>query len=160
MAPVAARERRSSRLLAACLAAFAVAAALNLRSLVADAFLPGEGRGRRGLFLAAAGSVVAPIWGAGAAGPPWSGKYSDPGHPGCKREVSVDGLKMKIDGGDEPCGPNDKQKAWSLTATLPDAEAKEVMIDFSPKGGPKDLKGKWDGGGIVFPDGNKWTKLK
>ena len=35
----------------------------------------------------------------------------------------------------------------------------EATIDFSSKGGPKDLVGKWDGSGIVFPDGNKWTKV-
>jgi len=36
----------------------------------------------------------------------------------------------------------------------------QVLIDFSSKGGPKDLLGKWDGDGITFPDGNKWTKKK
>ena len=27
----------------------------------------------------------------------------------------------------------------------------DLIIDFSPKGGPKDLKGKFVGDGIVFP---------
>ncbi len=26
-----------------------------------------------------------------------------------------------------------------------------ILIDFTPKGGPKDLLGKWDKDGIVFP---------
>ena len=34
----------------------------------------------------------------------------------------------------------------------------EAIIDFSPKGGPSNLGATWDDG-IVFPDGNKWTKV-
>lgn len=33
------------------------------------------------------------------------------------------------------------------------------FIDFSPKGGPDKLLAKYEDGGIVFPDGNKWTKV-
>jgi len=33
------------------------------------------------------------------------------------------------------------------------------FIDFSPKGGPEKLLAKYEDGGIVFPDGNKWTKV-
>ena len=36
----------------------------------------------------------------------------------------------------------------------------EIRIDFSPKGGPKDLLGKWTGKGILSPDGNNWSKLE
>merc|ERR1712159_107327 len=36
-----------------------------------------------------------------------------------------------------------------------------MKVDFSPKGGPKDVTGKWNGkDGITFPDGNTWTKLE
>lgn len=35
----------------------------------------------------------------------------------------------------------------------------EALIDFSPKGGPAKLLAKWEDGAIVFPDGNKWTKV-
>ena len=37
----------------------------------------------------------------------------------------------------------------------------EMVIDFSPKGGPKDLLAKWDAerNGIAFPDGNLWSKI-
>jgi hypothetical protein len=35
----------------------------------------------------------------------------------------------------------------------------EILIDFTPKGGPKNLLGKWTGTGILFPDGNEWKKL-
>jgi hypothetical protein len=36
----------------------------------------------------------------------------------------------------------------------------EIFIDFSPKGGPRDLLGKWTGKGILFPDGNEWKKIE
>ena len=52
-------------------------------------------------------------------------------------------------------GSDDGLNVWELTA-VPKGES--VLIDFSPKGGPKDLLGKWDGSGIVFPgeyDGSK-----
>jgi len=35
-----------------------------------------------------------------------------------------------------------------------------LQVDFSPKGGPADVVGKWKDGGIVFPDGNKWSKIE
>lgn len=37
-----------------------------------------------------------------------------------------------------------------------------IFVDFSPKGGPKDLLGVYneDLNGIKWPDGNLWTKLK
>ena len=34
-----------------------------------------------------------------------------------------------------------------------------ILIDFSPKGGPKNLIGQYDGSGIRFPDGNRWVKV-
>ena len=34
----------------------------------------------------------------------------------------------------------------------------ELIVDFSPKGGPKDLKANVIAGGISFPDGNTWVK--
>ena len=36
-----------------------------------------------------------------------------------------------------------------------------IVIDFSPKGGPKDFVGVLDGGDIKFlKDGNRWPRLK
>lgn len=46
---------------------------------------------------------------------------------------------------------------WKVTGKTKGKD--EAILDFSSKGGPADLLGKWDGSGIVFPDGNKWTKL-
>lgn len=92
----------------------------------------------------------------------WAGKYSDPAHPGCKREISVADLTLNIAGTEGTpgpgCGPNDVERSWSLSATLSSADTEEVVIDFSAKGGPSGVRGTWDGDGIKFSDGNKWTK--
>jgi len=78
------------------------------------------------------------------------GKYTDPQHPTIPREVVLDASQMlKVKGSD------DGQEFWELPASI---EGMNITIDFSPKGGPASLKGTWDGTGIVFPDGNKWTK--
>ena len=59
------------------------------------------------------------------------------------------------------CANGEKQKPWSLkgeVVKIPSKEA-EILIDFSPKGGPKNLLGKLTPeGGILFPDGNTWSK--
>jgi hypothetical protein len=46
---------------------------------------------------------------------------------------------------------------WKVEGTVKSTTSAE--IDFSPKGGPSKLSAKFEDGGIVFPDGNKWTKL-
>ena len=78
------------------------------------------------------------------------GTYSDPNHPGCKRKILLQGGGAIITGVDE-----DKKK-FKLTA---DVSGKAIYIDFSPKGGPKNVRAEWNGVGLVFPDGNVWTKL-
>ena len=34
-----------------------------------------------------------------------------------------------------------------------------MRADFSPKGGPADAEGRWDGAGIAWGDGNRWDFL-
>ena len=109
-----------------------------------------------------------------AAGVRLAGEFSDPNHPGCKRKISLVGTnKATIFGADEDGVP------WKLKAEV---SGKSILIDFSPKvhphplalqasanpsdscalcsqGGPKDVEGRWNGIGIVFPDGNVWTRL-
>jgi len=53
-------------------------------------------------------------------------------------------------------GTDDGSSFWMVTAEPLDDT---IIIDFSTNGGPIDLEGKWDGTGIVFPDGSKWTKI-
>lgn len=91
----------------------------------------------------------------------FAGSYADPNHPNCLREIQViDPPNAKITGtdGDPGCPPDGSGTEWSLIGTIKDDT---ILIDFSPKGGPKDLKGVWEPSpvaGIRFPDGNLWSK--
>mmetsp|Transcript_22802 Transcript_22802/g.52264 ORF Transcript_22802/g.52264 Transcript_22802/m.52264 type:complete len:193 (-) Transcript_22802:101-679(-) len=106
---------------------------------------------------------------------PFTGDYEDPNHPGCLRQVKVVGAPLRGDG-TRPVNPvmeivgydgNGSDKVCTERPTRADLwkikgkvkSDTEVLIDFSPKGGPSDLVGKYDKDGIVFPDGNKWTKI-
>ena len=40
-----------------------------------------------------------------------------------------------------------------------EVEGAAVRADFSPKGGPADAEGRWDGEGIAWQDGNRWDYL-
>mmetsp|Transcript_90020 Transcript_90020/g.194771 ORF Transcript_90020/g.194771 Transcript_90020/m.194771 type:complete len:174 (+) Transcript_90020:84-605(+) len=139
---------------------------------------PSPEGGRRaavlGLVAAAQGAQMASAAEPAAAPSPWAGNYKDPQHPGCMREVTVDGRYLTITGTDGIPGPGCEKtadfsnlkslldpapvKEWSLTATIKFKKENEASIDFSPKGGPKDLLGVLEADGIKFPDGNKWTK--
>mmetsp|Transcript_12505 Transcript_12505/g.20802 ORF Transcript_12505/g.20802 Transcript_12505/m.20802 type:complete len:157 (-) Transcript_12505:696-1166(-) len=82
------------------------------------------------------------------------GKYSDPFHPGCPRSVEIVDGQVVVKGSDN----TDGSKPWTLVAeTKADGS---LLIDFSPKGGPKDLKAEFISAdnGIKFPDGNLWSK--
>jgi len=47
-------------------------------------------------------------------------------------------------------------KKWKVTGEL---VGNSIIIDFTPKGGPKGVEAKYvQGKGLVFPDGNVWTK--
>ncbi|EKX44660.1 hypothetical protein GUITHDRAFT_152936 [Guillardia theta CCMP2712] len=91
----------------------------------------------------------------------FDGSYSDPKHPGCARNVmSKNDNEAEISGvdGNPGCsaGNADVQKPWRLNGKV---DGKKIFVDFSPKGGPKDLLGNWEDDGIRWPDNNKWTKI-
>mmetsp|Transcript_3629 Transcript_3629/g.7271 ORF Transcript_3629/g.7271 Transcript_3629/m.7271 type:complete len:204 (-) Transcript_3629:246-857(-) len=100
----------------------------------------------------------------------FTGQYEDPKHLGCPREIKITGAGLGPDGrrsrklqaivtgadGNPACDAGTEVKKWRLVGTVESEDT--VFIDFSEKGGPKNLLGKWDGSGVVFPDGNKWTK--
>ena len=106
---------------------------------------------------------------------PFTGDYDDPNHPNCLRQVKVVGAPIKADGsrplyaivevtgydgkeGETTCKDRPtRETLWKVTGKTRGKE--DATLDFSSKGGPADVVGKWDGSGIVFPDGNKWTKL-
>ena len=101
--------------------------------------------------------------GAEAAPSAFVGEYSDPKHPGCLRSITGDGDVLDVTGtdGSPGCANGETQRPWSLKGELVKIPSKrdEILIDFSPKGGPKNLLGKLTPeGGILFPDGNTWSK--
>jgi hypothetical protein len=91
----------------------------------------------------------------------FSGSYADPFHPNCKRDVQVVSTsKADVTGtdGTPGCPPDGSGRKWALTGII---DGDTILIDFTPKGGPKDLKGVWEPSpvpGIRFPDGNLWSK--
>jgi len=96
----------------------------------------------------------------------WSGRYFDPKHPGCKRQISVTsrGLDLFLNDavGADGCLKGDPQKNYVLPTKF-EAKKDTLTIDFSRKGGPKAVVAKFEDDGkfgkLVFPDGNKWTKM-
>ena len=112
-------------------------------------------------------TAVATISAAIAGGPAgvhavdFSGSYADPNHPNCVREVQVVDPKLAdVTGtdGTPGCPPDGSGRKWSLVGKI---DGDSILIDFTPKGGPKDLKGVWESSpvpGIRFPDGNLWSK--
>jgi len=79
-----------------------------------------------------------------------SGTWNDPAHPGCTRKIAVNGSKAFISGADED------GKKWKVTGEV---KGKSIIVDFTPKGGPADIEAKYViGKGLVFPDGNVWSK--
>ena len=90
------------------------------------------------------------------------GTYSDPiNHPGGTRTIkllegkSVGGYQLaEVQGG----GGVGEPKNYVLPAVIFDDRA--IVIDFSPKGGPRDFTGILVGNDIKFlRDGNKWPRL-
>jgi len=159
------------------------ATALFLLVSSASALVPNEQQSGRRQFLS--GIAGAAFVGVAAAQPafaapaktgassPWTGDYDDPNHPNCLRQVKVVGAPLRGDGtrsaypivevrGYDSAGPtcteppSSRDDIWTVKGVLKNNQA---TLDFSSKGGPKDLLAKFDNG-IVFPDGNKWTKVQ
>ncbi|CAE7217948.1 unnamed protein product [Symbiodinium sp. CCMP2592] len=164
---MARQSMRKSRPVAA-----AVAAALGACYLTTAFVMPPaeEGRaaaGRREALLGLAGVAAtlssAPAQAFEGAGQ-WMGYYADPQHPMCPRKIVYeydlyDKAQMMVDGGDG--NPGCEKKVLTRWTAKVDwkAGSDEITIDFSKKGGPAGVVGKWDTDGIVFPDGNKWKKI-
>lgn len=85
----------------------------------------------------------------------FEGSWSDPNHPDGFRTL-VNGVKGYpteglLTGSDNKDGSEPFKIKYTVTGH-------DINIDFSVKGGPKDVPGKYEDGKIVFPDGNKWSR--
>mmetsp|Transcript_19020 Transcript_19020/g.43501 ORF Transcript_19020/g.43501 Transcript_19020/m.43501 type:complete len:185 (-) Transcript_19020:54-608(-) len=128
-----------------------------------------------GAFLATAMPEAASATAAKTGGAnPFTGDYNDPNHPECLRQVKVVGAPLKGDGtrspypvievvgydgnGGKVCTDRPtRDTLWKVEGTVKSSNT--ALIDFSSKGGPANMLAKYEDGGIVFPDGNKWTKV-
>lgn len=83
------------------------------------------------------------------------GNYTDPNHPDGSRTITLldemigDKRMAQCKGNDDGVSPDYILPAW-INADM------SIVIDFSPKGGPKDFNGSFTGNGITFEDGNTW----
>ena len=133
-------------------------AALAVLSSNAWVFSPGSVK--KAVSAATASAIIGSSLVSNAAVVDWTGSYADPFHPNCQRVVSVSGLTtatIKGTDGNPACPPGGAGKEWALEGKI---DGNNILVDFTPKGGPKDLKGVWVGDGIRWPDGNKWTLQK
>ena len=122
---------------------------------------------RRGALLqvlgasAASSALTAPAVVAAADGNAFVGTYSDPNHPGGTRTVRLLEAKVgeyqlaEVAGG----GGLGEPKSYVLPAVAVGDRA--LVIDFAPKGGPRDFTAVLDGKtGIKFlRDGNRWPRI-
>ena len=59
-------------------------------------------------------------------------------------------------------------KDWSLKLSLANKDANEIVVQEAGRdivdrkriNGPQEVVGKWDGDGILWPDGTKWTQKR
>ena len=87
----------------------------------------------------------------------FSGDYADPNHPNCRRQIKIlDGIHVIVSGtdGDPECPPDGSGKPWNLEGSV---NQDRIVVDFSPKGGPKNLEGLKVSRGIKWLDGNLWS---
>ena len=81
---------------------------------------------------------------------PFAGHFADSKHPGCPRSISANATAAAVSGEDENGQP------WTVRASIASNTTgpPTILVDFSPKGGPKALEGTWTGTSIEWTDGN------
>eukprot|EP00438_Fugacium_kawagutii_P031013 Skav224086 [mRNA] locus=scaffold942:423567:424004:+ [translate_table: standard] len=107
-----------------------------------------------GTLLAADGAQALP------GSPRFAGKYDDPDFPGCPREIVPQGARVLVRGAD---GPSCTDGSWEVLGRrgrgAPDTvDGNQLSLDFSPRGGPKDVIATWRENQLLFPDGKIWTR--
>jgi hypothetical protein len=92
------------------------------------------------------------------------GVFTDPNHyagpeswAGLRVIAEFPSSQLKMVGSDD----GDVLNFWYLEGTLGGSSRAQLHFDFSPKGGPADLVGKWSKTGLViaWPDGNSWARI-
>lgn len=77
--------------------------------------------------------------------------YTDPNHDGAPRIISIKkNGKLTIVGRDHPGGPK-----WKISGTID--KKHDAVLDFSSKGGPKNIKANILPSRVKFGDGNVWN---
>ena len=163
--PLLAPRARASRAAPRAARAPAAGASAETRDRVPSAFAAAT---------LAATLVLAPADPA-AATTVFAGKYIDPNHPHCPREIDADGVITGIDPvpfvkGSGCRGYKKKNEAaaveagkinpWTIKAKIA-GDDKSIFIDFDQKDGSgESFTGVWNGRGIEFPDGNVWAIIK
>ena len=114
------------------------------------------------LFASLASVCTAGLWPSIKFG----GTYSDPNHPDCPRTITPTGPVFAEVRGDDPitgttCSATNEEAWGPLSASI---DGDQIVVDFSPKGGPSDLTGSYafdklaNCHGIAWDDGNFWPK--
>jgi len=163
--PLLAPRARASRAAPRAARAPAAVASAETRDRVPSAFAAAT---------LAATLVLAPADPA-AATTVFAGKYIDPNHPHCPREIDADGVITGIDPvpfvkGSGCRGYKKKNEAaaieagkinpWTIKAKIA-PDDKSIFIDFDQKDGSgESFTGVWNGRGIEFPDGNVWAIIR
>jgi len=79
-----------------------------------------------------------------------NGKYEDPRYPGLLRKIGSSGQFVTISGVEED------GTAWVVKGLK---SGSELLLDFSPRGGPDNVRATADVLGIKFlADGSRWNK--
>ena len=104
----------------------------------------------------------------------FAGKYIDPNHPHCPRAIDEAGVITGIDpvpfaegrgcrgykkANEASAVAAGKINPWRIEGKIA-KDDRSIFIDFDQKDGSgESFTGEWNGAGIVFPDGNQWTKI-
>ena len=76
-----------------------------------------------------------------------------------RRERQRRGHRRSIAGGDASAVAAGKINPWRIEGKIA-KDDRSIFIDFDQKDGSgESFTGEWNGAGIVFPDGNQWTKI-
>lgn len=90
------------------------------------------------------------------------GFYKDPNH--YKKGTFAGTRMISARAGDQQSdvitliGSDDGTAFWTLLGRFTSPSRSDLVIDFSPKGGPAGLAGKFAGNNITFADGNVWVR--